>query len=273
MEIVDAQIHANHRGIDQSIAIMDAVGVNAAVIDIWPPERRKLPNGVMRFAYTFAEEAVARFPGRFGYVARFDPSDPEIDSLMAEVRKAPGRLCVRLASGFDSKILREGGHQRILAAAGKHGVPVMIYPGGEHTALTNYVRKFDSVQFIIDHVGMEVERAALPGQLETTIERLLTYAKYPNVAVKWGHAPRLSRQPFPYRDLIAQLRRVIDAFGVKRLMWASDFTVAADHHTCAESLFCIRCADQLSESDKEWILGKSAREVLAWPAITVSIDP
>jgi hypothetical protein len=27
MEIVDAQVHANHRGIDQSIAIMDAVGV------------------------------------------------------------------------------------------------------------------------------------------------------------------------------------------------------------------------------------------------------
>jgi len=106
MEIVDAQIHANHRGIDQSIAIMDAVGVNAAVIDIWPPERRKLPSGIMRFDYTFAEEAVARFPGRFGYVARFDPADPEIEDLMAEVRKAPGRLCVRLASGFDSKILR-----------------------------------------------------------------------------------------------------------------------------------------------------------------------
>jgi len=34
-----------------------------------------------------------------------------------------------------------------------------------------------------------------------------------------------------------QLRRVIDAFGVKRLMWASDYTVTADHHTCAESLF------------------------------------
>ena len=26
MEIVEAQVHANHRGIDQSIAIMDAVG-------------------------------------------------------------------------------------------------------------------------------------------------------------------------------------------------------------------------------------------------------
>jgi len=265
MEIVDAQVHANHRGIEQSIAVMDAVGVNAAVIDVWPPVRNKLPSGVFRFEYPFAEEAVKRFPERFAYVARFDPNDPEIDELVGQVRKAPGRLCIRLASGFDMKVLHEGGHKRILAAAGKHGVPVMIYPGDEHPALTNYVRKFDRVQFIIDHVGMGVERASLPNQLEKTIDQLLTYAQYPHVAVKWGHAPRLSREPFPYRDLISQLARVIDAFGVKRLMWASDYTVTVDHHTCAESLFCIRCAERLSESDKEWILGKSAREILGWP--------
>ena len=114
---------------------------------------------------------------------------------------------------------------------------------------------------------MGVERAALPDQLEATINQLVACSKYPNVAVKWGHAPRLSREPFPYRDLIAQLGRVVDAFGVKRLMWASDYTVTGDHHTCAESLFCLRCADQLSESDKEWILGKTAREVLGWPRL------
>lgn len=265
MRIVDAQVHANQRGLDQSIAVMDAVGVEAAVIDVWPPVRRKLPSGITRFDYPFAEEAVSRFPGRFAYVARFDPNDPEIDDLMAQVRTAPGRLCVRLASGFDLKVLREGGHGRILTAAARHGVPVMIYPGGDFASLTNYVRKFDNVQFIIDHVGMGVERAALPDQLETTIGQLLTYAPYPNVAVKWGHAPRLSREPFPYRDLIAQLRRVIDAFGVERLMWASDYTVTTDHHTCAESLFCLRCSDQLSENEKEWILGKTVRKVLNWP--------
>jgi predicted TIM-barrel fold metal-dependent hydrolase len=104
---------------------------------------------------------VARFPRRFAYIARFDPYDPEIDDLMAQVRKAAGRICIRIASGFDFKIMRQGGHERILAAAGKHGVPVMIYPEGEYPALTNYVSKFDSVQFIIDHVGMGVERARL----------------------------------------------------------------------------------------------------------------
>ncbi len=113
---------------------MDAVGVDAAVIDTWPPVRRKLPSGVMRFEYPFGEEAVARFPGRFAYIARFDPNDPEIDDPMAQVRKAPGRICIRIASGFDFKIMRQGGHERILAAAGKHGVPVMIYPGGEYPA-------------------------------------------------------------------------------------------------------------------------------------------
>ena len=121
MEIVDAQVHANHRGIEQSIAVMDAVGVNAAVIDVWPPVRNKLPSGIFRFEYPFAEEAVSRFPGRFAYVARFDPNDPEIDEQVGQVRKAPNRLCIRLASGFDMKVLHEGGHERILAAAGKHG--------------------------------------------------------------------------------------------------------------------------------------------------------
>lgn len=265
MESVDAQIHGTHRGLEQLVAIMDAMGVSAAVLDDWPPTRHKLPSGITRYEFPFSVEAVNRFASRFAYVVRFDPNDPEIDDLVAGARKVAGCVCLRIASGLDFMVMREGGHERILTAASKHRFPVMIYPGSEHQTLTNYVRKFDAVQFVIDHVGMGVERAALPNQLLTTIDQLLTYAKYPNVAVKWGHAPRLSREPFPYRDLLAQLRRVIDAFGVKRLMWASDFTVTTDHHTYADSLFCLRCAENLSDSEKEWILGKTVREILAWP--------
>jgi L-fuconolactonase len=265
MEIVDAQVHANHRGLDQSIAIMDAIGVAAAVIDVWPPERTKMPNGVNRYKYTFAEEAVKRFPGRFAYVVRFDPNDVEVEDQIAQVRQAAGRLCIRIASGLDLKALPSGAHEHILSSAAKYDVPVMIYAGNEHAAVTRYVEKFDRVQFIIDHVGMAVGLGGVPDPIETTIDRLIAYAKYPNVAVKWGHAPRLSREPFPYRDLIAQLRRVIDAFGVSRIMWASDYTVTVDHHNYGESLFCLRGSQQLSEGDKEWILGRSARKVLRWP--------
>jgi L-fuconolactonase len=266
MEIVDAQVHANHRGLEPSVAIMDALGVAAAIIDVWPPERTKLPNGVNRYTYKFAEEAVSRFPNRFAYVIRFDPNDQDVEEQVAAVRQAPNRLCIRIASGLDIKALPSGAHEHILSAAAKYDVPVMIYAGSEHAAVRKYVEKFDRVQFIIDHVGMAVGLGGQPDPLETTIDRLIGYAKYPHVAVKWGHAPRLSRDPFPYRDLIAQLQRVIGAFGAQRLMWASDYTVTVDNHNYGESLFCIRCSDQLSENDKQWLLGRSAREILRWPS-------
>src|SRR5216683_1421756 len=115
MEIVDAQVHANMRGLDQSIAAMDALGVAAAVIDVWPPERTKLPNGVNRYTYKFGEEAVSRFPGRFAYVVRFDPNDLEVEDQIAQVRQAPGRLCLRIASGLDIKVLPSGAHEHILS--------------------------------------------------------------------------------------------------------------------------------------------------------------
>jgi predicted TIM-barrel fold metal-dependent hydrolase len=257
MEIVDAQVHANQRGLDQSVAIMDAIGVAAAIIDVWPPERVKMPNGVNRYKYAFGEEAVRRFPGRFAYVVRFDPGDLEVEDQIAQIRQVPGRLGLRIASGLDLKALPSGAHEHILSSAAKYDVPVMIYAGNEHASVTRYVEKFDRVQFIIDHVGMAVGLGGQPDPMETTIDRL--------IAVKWGHAPRLSRERFPYRDLSDQLRRVIDAFGVSRLMWASDYTVTVGHHTYGESLFCLRCCDQLSEGDKEWILGRSAREMLRWP--------
>jgi hypothetical protein len=89
---------------------MDAMGVGAAVLDDWPPTRQKLPGGITRFEYPFAEESVRRFPARFAYVVRFDPNDPEIDHLVAQASKTPGCLCSRIASGLDFKVMREGGH-------------------------------------------------------------------------------------------------------------------------------------------------------------------
>ncbi len=92
MELVDSQVHANQRGIEPSIAIVDAVGVDAAVIDIRPGGccancPRELPA-----SNPFAEKAVARVPARFACITRFDPNDPEIDDLMAKVDRRADRL-------------------------------------------------------------------------------------------------------------------------------------------------------------------------------------
>ena len=90
----------------------------------------------------------------------------------------------------------------------------------------------------LDHTGVGVEPARhgevpalrsmvvpeLGGRM-AQFERVLELASYPNLCLKWSHAPAtLSAEPFPYRDVIHLLRRAIDAFGVERIMWASDYT-------------------------------------------------
>ncbi len=264
-DVVDAQIHVR-ADVDRAVAEMDAVGVQSAVVDIWPPDTRELVNGVTRYDYQLVQDAMGRFPGRFAYMARLDPDDPEMDDLMAQIAATPGSVCVRT---HDVDRLEAGGDGAMLVAAARHGVPVMIYPAQRHDALMRYVRQFDDVQFIIDHCGLSVGEGfggrPLPEPAAFYIDALMQYEPFPNVAVKWSHAPRLTREVYPYRDVTEQLLRMVDAFGVDRLMWGSDYTMTRDHHTYAEALFCLRDTTRLSESDKESIFGGTLRQLLRWP--------
>ena len=104
----------------------------------------------------------------------------------------------------------------------------------------------------------------------------LPIAQYPNIAVKWCHAPGLlSDQDYPYRDLMPLLRKVIGAFGAERIMWASDYTVARDQNgnSWAQCLYYILDSDALSDIEKEWILGRSLRRALNWTASRVMTAP
>ena len=55
------------------------------------------------------------------------------------------------------------------------------------------------------------------------LDRVTSLARYPNLALKWCHAPsRFSAEPYPFRDLQAQVRQVIEAFKPQRILWGSD---------------------------------------------------
>ena len=61
-------------------------------------------------------------------------------------------------------------------------------------------------------------------------------------------------------------------------MWESDWTQCRGHETLAEMLFSLRLALVLSETEKEWILGRSALSLMRWDrpddtVDTVIVDP
>jgi predicted TIM-barrel fold metal-dependent hydrolase len=277
MDVIDTQVHLNREiGIEASLFAMNAVGVDAVLIDEWsgfdsrglPKPYRLLSNGVPRAEYPMAREAVQHYPDRFAITARIHRDDPDLDALMAQVATDPHQLCVRVAimpKTNDHESLVEGRFDRLFAAAHKHQVPLMVYMPGELDRLASILSRFPGLTVIIDHCGIRpfTPTAGSAGFAFGDAAAVATANR--SVYIKISHAPTLSAEGFPFADIRRQIRRLIDTVGADRLMWASDYTQAREHHTWAEALLYLQVPGLLSETEMEWIFGKTAREALSWP--------
>src|SRR5438067_2441573 len=304
MEIIDAQVHLNNllpdwktvdldTAVHAGISVMDAVGIDRALIaESWgfdahmrPARATVLPNGAVRMQFPFSERAVALYPDRFVSLRRVDHRDPELERLVSEVRSQPGALCLRIVPIVDTgevDAFERGEFEPLFAAAERHAVPIFASLPGRGHMLVRYLRNFPKLQVILDHTGVGVEpprigtvaptlaRSVVPtleGRV-AQLDQVTELAQFPNLALKWCHASaRLSGEPYPHRDVLPHLRRVIKAYGVERVMWASDFTQS--YHTFgrpwAEALHYLLDSDQLSDTEKEWLFGRTVRQVLRWP--------
>lgn len=153
MEIIDAQVHLNHIGFDACVAAMDAVGIDAAIIDQFPTSSRRLGNGARRYDYASAEDAVRRLPSRLAYVARLDPSDPVLAELMASVRTRPGCLGIRVDQPPREQFSAQP-YASFFALAQRHRVPTWIVLPGRLDELEVCARNFPDLPLIVDHAGM-----------------------------------------------------------------------------------------------------------------------
>jgi L-fuconolactonase len=287
MDIVDSQVHLNRLGsnwqhtqhdviVDYAVATMDALGLSAILIDEWagfdnPVTKRGhlpgrfLPNGAVRGEHPFSETAIKLHPDRFAYVARIDPIDPDVEELMADVRKKPGALCLRIVpipEAGELDLYERGGFDTLFASAERHQVPIFAWFPGRAHLLVPTLEKFPNLQLILDHCGVSRTESDLAHQLAG----VCALSKYPNLALKWCHAPsQFSREEYPFRDVLPLLRQAIDAFGAQRVMWASDHTQSKTHHSWAQALYYVLDADGLTDDEKAWILGRSVRTLLRWP--------
>lgn len=298
MEIVDAQVHLNMIGIDAGIVAMDAAGIDAVVIDeFWGFDERgrprpsfPLPGGSVRHHEPTAELAVARHPDRFAYVTRAQPDDPDLERVVAGLRERPGRRALRVlpfvphppsagerqenedAVDRFAADLTGGPYDRYFRLAEEHRVPVFVQVNGigiagRLGAIRAIAIAHPSLPVVLDHTGV-----SLPGSKRHRADRFAQFdevcalAALPNVHVKWGHATRLSEEPYPYADVRVALRRVVAAFGAERVMWASDWTLDLAWSSWSESFSYIRDEEALSPSERALVLGGAVRRLLGWKA-------
>ena len=296
MEIVDAQVHGNRFGsqwmtvtaedtLHRLIAGMDALGIGGVVLDEYVSVDRDghvLPGGIdqdgqWRPKRPFSDLAVSRYPDRFTYVSRMNRSDPELPALMADFMATAGRRGLRVHFGLKpvwaDPDFATGGYNDFFAEAERNRIPLFMYVAPRIDLMERYVRRFPELTFVIDHFGAtRAEHDEPDAKRLARLDAVLALSDHPNVVVKWCHPERVSAGWFPFSDLFPSLRRMLDAFGPQRVMWASDCTESikpelSDHpSTWGESLFWVRGTEVFAPAEKEWILGRTVRSVLGWPS-------
>lgn len=289
MEIVDSQIHFGPGGANEILAAMDALGINAVLadefwgLDNWGPGDI-LKNEVLRVTTPTVELAASQHPDRFSYVRRVDRNDPEVHSLIRMAADSPGAKAIRILPSLTAEELSAfelGGYDAIFSTAHSAGLPVFVYIAGHVELMPRYLETFPDLKFIVDHCGMPMEEgisfldAETPEQAAGTVahqgpdiayfEHVLRLAEFPNVSLKWSHAQGMfGVREYPFTDLTPILRRAVDAFGAERVMWASDMGGNQTGETWAELLFYLRDSDGFTDTEKQWLLGKTVRTLLDW---------
>lgn len=243
--------------IERAISMMDEAGVDRAVVvpPMWPGDRND-----------YALEAVKRYPTRFRVMGRLPLQDSKALDLLPKWREQPGMLGVRVIFITPQAIawLTDGTAERFWAAAEKAGLPVMCFAPGRIPMLGQVAEKHPQLTLILDHMGVWAPMLK-EGKLDEGIAAAVALARYPNVSVKVSASPGLSREPYPFRDVAGYIGRVFDAYGPQRSYWGTDLT-----NSYAKASYRQRISQFteelgfLSESDKDWVMGRAIVERLKW---------
>ena len=125
-------------------------------------------------------------------------------------------------------------------------------------------QRHPGLPLIVDHMGVNTA-IAQKGQMAEMIGHAVALAKYPNVSVKLSNLPNSSLEPYPYKDLTPHIKRVFDAYGPQRCHWGTDVTNGQHRGSWRQRLtHFTETIDFMSESDKDWVLGRSIQEKLKW---------
>jgi L-fuconolactonase len=276
MPTIDAQVHAyerNHPGRpwravlagppevtgEQMVAAMDENGVDGAILIS--------AFTMYRYDASYAVAVRNRYPNRFALIKPVDPANPAVAEVIADWKSTPGAVAVRmlLVRGGYNEDPADPGLNRVLKEAARLSVPVNLHIAGRLDQGIALIRRNPDTRIIVDHLGLVQPYGPPPPQEPwAELPRVLTLAKLPNVAIKITGACTLSQKLFPYPDIWDPVCRVIDAFGLDRCLWGTDWTRAVNLLTFAQGVEAFRVADRISDGDKVKLMGGTTSRIYGW---------
>jgi len=276
MLIVDSQVHiwapetpekpwasgdaaTPHRpeplGHEELLREMDVAGVYRTIVvpPTWEADRNDT-----------SLEAARLYPDRFAVMGRLPLGQPSSRERIATWKRQPGMLGIRVSFRFGrtQAWLENGTADWFWDAAEQYDVPVMVFAPQSVSKIGEIAARHPRLRLIIDHLGLSTEmkgKALMPA-----IDTLVKLAPISNVAVKASALPCYVNESYPFPSLHPHIRRVVEAFGPRRVFWGTDLSHLPCPYRQAVTLFTEEL-DFLSATDKEWIMGRAISDWLNWP--------
>jgi predicted TIM-barrel fold metal-dependent hydrolase len=214
-----------------------------------------------RWDNSYLASVLKRYPRQFHGVCRVNPEDPAAPDHLTRLTQQQGFHGVRLSptATAEGDWIRGPLMPPLWRRCAELKVPMTILtPVTRLPDLAPLIEQNPTLNVVIDHM------ADCPLDRPDQLQLLLALARYPRVFVKISHMWSLSRQPFPYRDAAAQVKRLYDTFGPARLMWGTDWPISLKQLPYDKAVALYRDhLDFLSSADHEQILYKTVQQV--WP--------
>jgi predicted TIM-barrel fold metal-dependent hydrolase len=200
-----------------------------------------------RFDNRYICDSIAAYPGVFSGVAVIDhlADDPAAEVLRQKAKGIRGfRIVPRDWHGDQSdlppeKWLDSDGMRTVWKTAGENGMAMCPLINPRYLgSVAKACEMFPDTNVVIDHFG----RIGIDGMIrDKDLDSLCALAKHKNAHVKVSAFYALGKKKPPYTDLIPMIKRVVDAFGPERCMWASDAPYQlVDPNTYAASIDLIK---------------------------------
>jgi predicted TIM-barrel fold metal-dependent hydrolase len=243
---------------DEMVAAMDKVGVDGAIFIS--------AHSLYQYDASYAMEVQRKHSDRFAIVKPVDPDDPKVADVIADWKKTPGTVGIRIMMRKDTgRDVNHPGIDRICRAAVRHDFPVNLSCAANLDGATALVDRYPDTRFIIDHLGLVQPRVPpAPPQPWAELPKLLDLARRPNAVVKVSGACTLAREPYPFPDIWDPLARVFDAWGFERCLWGTDWTRAFAVVNYEQAVEPFRQTNRLTDSERAMLMGGACAKAYCW---------
>jgi predicted TIM-barrel fold metal-dependent hydrolase len=225
------------------------------------------------------------YPGRFLGIGLIPPNVTAPEEHMDRLTDGTGIIGFRLSTlggpkdPFAPMDVREFGAYRIWKhAAEKDDVLWLYLQAGDAHLLPYLLEAFPQVRVAINHLGVcpgkgkfswddkgrpKIETPRYNPAFHTTWR----LAHYENVTVHLSGQYAFSREDFPYRDLAGWRRSLLNIYGSKRLMWATDFPWIVENPGYGRlTTITKELLPDISEPEYNDIMGRTAKRFLRFPS-------